>query len=332
MGWTIAFVSVAVLFVLVCGANDGAALLALALRFPRGGTVSGLLSMLLPPLALVTVPLLLGYGVAEAFTTRLAVLTGPRGQAAFLAGVVVALIVVGVLSARGLPTSLTLAVIGGISGAGLGAGLAVPWWALGSVLATGLAAPAVGLALGYLLGAGSRRVPGTGRMPALVYGTHLLAYTAQCVAYAVNDGQKMFAVVSMATGVAGPPGIPGGWLAAVAALFALGALTSLTGVGERLGRGLVLARPLHIASAETAAAAAVLGSSVLGSPVSMTQSLSAGVVGAAASEGARRVRWQGVLNLGAAWLVTLPSAALLGFAAGLAVRALPALSAPVAAP
>lgn len=299
-------------FVLVCGANDGAALLGLALRFPSTSRL-GWCAPLIPPLALVATPLLVGYGVAGAFTLRLAAFDTP---AAFVAGVAVSLVVVAVLTGRGLPTSLTLALIGGITGAAFGAGLAVSWRGLGAVLAAGLAAPAVGLLLGYLLGAGSRRVPGS---HAVVHGLHLSAYAAQCFAYAVNDGQKMFAVVAMALGSTSVALGPG-WLLAVAAVFCLGAMSSLTRVGDRLGRGLALLRPLHIASAETAAAAAVLGSSALGSPVSMTQSLSAGAVGAAASDGARRVRWQGVANLGLAWLLTLPAAAGLGALAGLAVR------------
>ncbi|MFI6316260.1 inorganic phosphate transporter [Nonomuraea sp. NPDC050556] len=299
--------AVTLAFVLVCGANDGAALVALALRFP------GSRAWLILPAALVCGPPLIGYGVAEAFTRRLATLDGP---APFLAGAAAALVVVIALTRLGLPTSLTLALIGGISGAALGAGLPVSWPGVLGVLGAGVAAPVVGLVLGYLIGAGSRRMPGA---PSLVYGLHVLAYGAQCAAYAINDGQKMFAVVGMALGP-GTSALGPGWLVLVAAVFCVGALGSLWRVGDRLGRGLALLRPLHIASAETAAAAAVLGSSALGSPVSMTQSLSAGAVGAAASDGARRVRWPGVLNLALAWLLTLPTAAALGALAGLAVR------------
>ncbi|TQS26804.1 inorganic phosphate transporter [Microbispora sp. KK1-11] len=90
----------------------------------------------------------------------------------------------------------------------------------------------------------------------------------------------------------GPVDVPPVWMAVLAALFLAGALAALSRVGARLGRGLVITRPLHVVSAETAATGAVLGSSALGSPVSMTQSITAGVVGVAASEGARRVRWQ----------------------------------------
>ncbi|NJP98687.1 inorganic phosphate transporter [Nonomuraea sp. FMUSA5-5] len=324
MAWTLAFAGTAVLFVLVTGANDGAALIGLGLRFPKA---PGWLAVALPAAALIGVPYVLGVAVAATFTERLAGLGSEGGAAAFLAGVVIAVGVVAVLAGRGLPTSLTLAVVGGITGAGFGAGLPVSAAGLGTVLAVGALAPLAGVLFGYLLAACSRRVPSHGRMPRLVLAAHLLAYTAQCVAYAVNDGQKMVAVVSVAlevgrhgVGGIGPVSVGPAWMALLVLVFLTGALTSLPTVGARLGRGLVLARPLYVVSAETAAAGAVLGSSVLGAPVSMTQSVTAGVVGAAASEGSRRVRWQGVANMGTAWLVTLPSSMALGCLAGLAVR------------
>ncbi|MET8050917.1 inorganic phosphate transporter [Streptosporangium sp. NPDC005286] len=326
MGWTLAFAVVAILFVLISGANDGSTLIGLGLRFPRspGWAIAALLMV-----ALFAGPYVLGVSVARTFTEGLAGLGTSGGATAFLAGVVTAVIVVAVLTGKGLPTSLTLAVIGGIAGAGLGTGLPVSWQGLGAVLAVGAGAPLVGLILGHLLGTLSHRVPSYRRMPRLVLTAHLLAYAAQCVAYAVNDGQKMIAVVSVAVDVGrdglggvGPVEVPPVWMAVLVALFLAGSLTSLTRVGERLGRGLVITRPLYIVSAETAATGAVLGSSILGSPVSMTQSITAGVVGVAASEGARRVRWQSVVNMGTAWLVTLPSSMALGCLAGLALRLL----------
>ncbi|GAA2657929.1 inorganic phosphate transporter [Nonomuraea recticatena] len=326
MEWTLAFAAVAVLFVLISGANDGATLIGIGLRFPHspGWAVTAILMA-----TLLAGPYVLGVSVARTFTERLAGLGTSGGAMAFLAGVLVAVAVVAALTGRGLPTSLTLAVIGGITGAGLGAGLPVSWSSLGAVLAVGAGAPLAGLVLGYLLGVMSRRVPSCRRMPGLVLAAHLLAYTAQCVAYALNDGQKMVAVVSVAVGVGrdglgavGPVDVPPAWMAALTLLFLSGSMTSLNRVGERLGRGLVLTRPLHVVSAETAAAAAVLSSSALGSPVSMTQSITAGVVGVATSEGARKVRWQGVLNMGAAWLLTLPSSMALGCLAGLGLRLL----------
>lgn len=326
MGWALAFAAAAVLFVLITGANDGATLIGLGLRFPRS---PGWASAALLAAALFAVPYVLGVTVARTFTERLAGLGSGDGAAAFLAGVVIAVAVVAVLTGRGLPTSLTLALIGAITGAGLGAGLPVSWRGLAVVLTVGAGAPLAGLALGYLLGTASRRVPSYQRMPHLVLAAHLLAYAAECVAYALNDGQKMIAMASVAIDVArrglgavGPVEVPPVWMAALTALFLAGALSGLPRVGARLGRGLVITRPLHVVSAEAAATGAVLGSSVLGSPVSMTQSITAGVVGMAASEGSRRVRWQAVLNIGTAWLVTLPSSLALGCLAGLALRLL----------
>ncbi|NUT11643.1 MAG: inorganic phosphate transporter [Nonomuraea sp.] len=326
MGWTLAFAVVAALFVLISGANDGATLIGLGLRFPH--TPAWVAAALLVSV-LFAGPYVLGVAVARTFTEGLAGLDSGGGATVFLAGVVIAVVVVATLTGKGLPTSLTLAVIGGIGGAGLGAGLPVAWASLLTVLAIGVCAPLVGLVLGYLLGTLSRRVPSYRRMPGLMVAAHLVAYAAQCLAYAVNDGQKMIAVVSVAVDVArhglgrvGPVDVPPGWMAVLVALFLAGALTTLPRVGERIGRGLVITRPLHVLSAETAATGAVLGSSALGSPVSMTQSVTAGVVGVVASEGSRRVRWQGVLNMGTAWLVTLPSSLALGCLAGLGLRLL----------
>jgi len=277
MGWMAAFAVAAVAFVLISGANDGATLIGLGLRFPE---VPGWLIAALLAVVLFAGPYLTGIAVARTFTERLVAFGTAGGAATFLTGVITAVVVVAVLTGRGLPTSLTLALIGGITGAGLGAGLPVSWSGLGMVLGAGLAAPVVGLLLGYQLGAVLRRVPATRRMPRLVRAAHLLAYGVQSVAYAANDGQKMIAVVGVAIAAAGGGGpgavgeidVPPVWMAALTTLFFFGALTSLTRVGERLGRGLVITRPPHIVCAEAAAAGAVFGSVAIGCPVSITQS------------------------------------------------------------
>jgi inorganic phosphate transporter, PiT family len=53
------------------------------------------------------------------------------------------------LAARGLPTSLTLAVVGAIAGAGVGASLPVTWGTVGGVLLLAALAP-LGGGLGWL--------------------------------------------------------------------------------------------------------------------------------------------------------------------------------------
>lgn len=328
MIWAVAFALLAILFVAVSGANDGATLVGLGLRFPQA---SGVLAMAILLVTLVAVPLTLGTVVAETFTAKLADFGDDSGAAVFLAGTAVSLIVVGLLAWRGLPTSLTLALIGGITGAGFGAGLDVSWIEVGKVLGLGVAAPVAGAVLAYLLGLFARRFPTGGQVNKGVLGAHLLAYTGQCVAYAANDGQKMIAVGSVAAGVVMAGGLDGdssigvidtspGQLAVllvgIAVVFGASLLGSVLRIGERLGRGIVLARPMHVVTTEASAAVAVFGSALVGVPVSMSQSVTAGVVGVAATEGLRRVRWQHVAGVGLAWLCTLPSALALGFGIG----------------
>jgi inorganic phosphate transporter, PiT family len=61
----------------------------------------------------------------------------------------------------------------------------------------------------------------------------------------------------------------------------------------------------------------VLAAGSLGAPVSMTQAVAGGLIGAGGTRGWSRVRWAAVTKLAAAWVVTLPAA----FAAAAAVTA-----------
>ncbi|MFD0821323.1 inorganic phosphate transporter, partial [Micromonospora zhanjiangensis] len=67
-------------------------------------------------------------------------------------------------------------------------------------------------------------------------------------------------------------------------------------------------RPDAVVVSELSGAGVVLGTAVLGAPVSMTQSLSGAMVGTGLSRRSRKVRWRGVIRLGRAWLLTLPAA------------------------
>jgi PiT family inorganic phosphate transporter len=315
------FLAVALAFILVSGVNDGGSLLALGSRHPDV-PLAGIVALLGGTLVLA--PLLAGDHVAMAFTPRLGDVTEGRGRNAFLVGATVALLVVLALAATGVPTSLTLALVGGIAGAGAGAGLAVPWGGLTTILVIGMAAPLVGSALAYLFLRLSRRAPGAPEVSRRVRRAHLATYVLQCVAYAVNDGQKMFAVAGVALSTVGIGALGGGarlawWalLACCAVLFTAAALVNVHTISGRIGRDLLLLRPLQTVAVQAAASLAVLGSAGLGTPVSMTQSMSGGIVGAGVSSGWRRVRWHEAARIAVAWIVTLPSSFAIAAAAGL---------------
>lgn len=301
-------------FVLICGINDGGALVAMAVRqsmLPGYGVLGILVA------ALLAGPTLFGLAVAGAFTQRL-VETGPgQGQALVLGGISVAIVVVLGLAWRGIGTSVTLAVIGGLAGAGLGLRLTPSWSTLAAVLAVGALTPFAGGALAFVLGRLAGRMPTWSRMPAAVRLGHLAAFTGLSLAYAANDGQKVFAVIAVASG-AGAPSWP--LLAAAVAVFAAGAVVSLRRMMRGASARLLTPQPWHLVSAQAATSVTVFAAAGGGIPVSMTQSAAAGLVGAGASHGARRVRWQHTLPVVTSWLATLPLSFGLGIVAGLLIE------------
>lgn len=312
---TVALCVTALAFVFISGANDGGALLALAIRH-RGRSAAIVPALLV--LAVGVGPNIFGLAVARTFTGRLAQGSPATARLVFLAGAGAAVAVVLVLTWRGVATSLTLAALGGLAGAGVVLGVQPAWGRLCAVLGVGAAAPLVGAAAGWLIGRAAHRMPALRGMPRLVRGLQLAAYGSQCLAYAANDGQKMFAVVAVA--FAGDALMPRPWEAGdvmVAAVFAAGALLGTRRVARGATSRLLSARPWQVVSAEFASSAAVLSTAGLGMPVSMTQSVAGGLVGTGASEGSRRVRWEFTVPLLTAWVVTLPAAFAGGALAGL---------------
>lgn len=305
-----------VAFALVTGSNDGGAIIAGGMRIR---SLRALGSVLLLTAGVVATPLLLGTEVAQTFARDLVPFHQEGGATAFMVGISVSIVLVFVLTRLGRPTSLTLAVIGGLAGAGLGSGLPVSWGAVGIVLVFGVAAPLVGAAGGFLLAMVARLAPSGWSIRPWTRVTAVLGYAAQCLAYGLNDGQKMLAVFAVTVGsgalFAGGParGIdPGaGEVLLIGGLFFVGSVISLRRVSAHIGDRLMQIRRLHLISAELASAGAVLGSAVSGMPVSMAQSIVAGLVGAGSSQGKTRVRWRATIQLMTAWIITLPASVIL---------------------
>lgn len=316
MGTEAFLLAAALGFAVVNGANDGGALVATGLKVPSLPPVAAIAML---GVALVAAPLVVGTRVASTLATRLVSFSdgGTRvaAETALLVAVLTAVAVVGLLSSRGLPTSLTLALVGGITGAGIGGGLPVSYATLALVLAAGLAAPVVGAAAGFALSRLGGLLPRRRPVGRRVRGAHLVAFALQCLAYAGNDGQKMFAVMAVATGGAQEVRLSFGDVTLLAALFTVGLVLGLRPAAATLSAEIVPARPPDAVAAEFASAGAVLGSAAVGAPVSMTQSVAAALVGAGMSHGHRRVRWRAAGRLGLAWVLTLPVSA--GLAAGI---------------
>ncbi|MFB9627186.1 inorganic phosphate transporter [Nonomuraea helvata] len=305
----VVLIVVAGLFAVVSGINDGGALLATGLKLPTIRPATGVLVLVL----LVATAPLVTHQVAVTFVTRLASFHAPGGATAMTIAVISSLVVVAWLSAKGRPTSLTLAIVGGLTGAGLGWGLPVSARSVLLVLAFGVAAPLVGGSLAWVL----IRVLLVTTSPHGLWRWHQAGFLLQTVAYAANDGQKMLAVFMVAFGFSDAP-LP--YTSLAAALFALGTLYGLPKAGRSLGRELIASRPPHGVAAELAAGVSVIACAAVGMPVSMSQTIAGGLIGAGVAQGSGRVRWYATVKIVIAWCLTLPASALLGWSLAVLVQ------------
>lgn len=305
-------------FAVTNGVNDGGALVANELNVPQLRPIT---AIALLTLALGVAPWLVGTAVARTLAQDLVAYEGQAASAVLVVAVLSAVAVVVTLSRAGLPTSLTLALVGAITGAGFGLARPVSWSTLAFVLLMGLAAPVAGALLAFIIVRSAGMLVRPTSAGGFLRRAHLAGYGAQCLAYGANDGQKMYAVLALATTAFGSPTVsltlP--YVLLVTASFALGAVLGLPAAARTFTREVLPPRPPQAVSAEFASAAAVLASSALGAPVSMTQSTAGGLIGAGMSESFYRVRWRVAGRLALAWVVTLPASFLLAALGGGAV-------------
>jgi PiT family inorganic phosphate transporter len=298
--------ALAAVFAVVNGANDGGAMLAASLKAPGVRLITAIAMF---ALALAVVPALVGGGVVQTLTSGL--VDAPDGMRSWLIGVgaLAAMLVVMVLTAGGLPTSLTLGMVGGIVGAGLGRGLPVQVGGVGRVLLIGLAAPVAGALVAQAMMVIAAAVTSRPQIQRLGWVRRVVT-AVQAIAYAANDGQKMLAVLAVTS-----VGVTSSALVVVAVLFALGCVIGMAAAAGTLG-SILRTTPREEVTAQLAGSAAVLVSAALGAPVSMTQAVAGGMVGTGLLRGRRQVRWRVAGQLAVAWVLTLPAAGVVGALAG----------------
>jgi PiT family inorganic phosphate transporter len=226
---------------------------------------------------------------------------------------------------RGLPSSSGHALVGGLVGAALVAGGpdAVNWggfdgWHPVGVVGT-LVALAVSPVLGYLaaflllraLRRSLRR--GGARLRSPVNRSQWLGAAALSFSHGSNDAQKAVGLVAallVAGGKADSLSAPLWVTVGSAAALTLGTALGGWRIVETIGRRIYRIRALDGLSSQAGSSAVILGSSLIGAPVSTTHVVASSIVGIGA--GRRRwhhVRWRIVREMGTAWLTTIPAAA-----------------------
>lgn len=319
-GMPLAFVLVAMAFAVVTGANEGGAIITMGLLLPWLRPLGAIVVIVA---GVVGAPLVLGIGVAETLSEDLVAFHPGGDHQALGVALVAAMLVVAALTVLGIPTSLSLALIGGITGSGVGFGLPVSWSVVVTVLVVGVVATLLAGVGGAVVARALRWLPAGRHARRAAHAAMTVGYVAQAVAYGANGGQKMLAVFAIGAGAGAIHSRSAlGTLAVIGSCFAVGVALSLRRVAGRLGRDLMVVRPVHAMSAEYASSAAVLSSLSVDMPVSMTQAIGASLVGAGVTDGVRRVRWKAAARLATAWAVTLPCSVFVAVDGALVIRSL----------
>ncbi len=223
----------------------------------------------------------------------------------------------------GLPSSSSHALFGGLIGAAIvGIGFhAVDFGVLlDKVILPALASPFIAGVVAYVttkLAYGiTRRYDGRpdGR-GSFRYG-QIFSSSLVALSHGTNDAQKTMGVITLTLIAAGvqPTGAdPEVWvIAACATAIALGTYTGGWRIIRTLGSGLTDIKPAQGFAAETSTAATILASSHLGFALSTTQVASGSVIGSGLGRRGSSVRWKTARRIGFGWLLTLPSAAVVG--------------------
>lgn len=218
----------------------------------------------------------------------------------------------------GIPSSSSHALAGGLVGG------AIIFGGLGQIRLEGLAKVGLALFISPILGF----VAGWLMLQALLFlargatprvnntfnRLQLVTATALALAHGTNDAQKTMGIITLGmvtTGMQTTFHVPL-WVV-LSSATAIGLGTALGGqrIIQRMGGKFYRIRPIHSLASQTASAAIILGASLLGGPVSTTHVVSSAIVGAGASQRLSQVRWNGLVDIGLAWLITIPGTAVL---------------------
>ena len=218
----------------------------------------------------------------------------------------------------GIPSSSSHALLGGLLGAAIiAAGVAVVKLdGLLKIVLALLLSPPLGLLTAFLImrltlwvvrnsspnvNTGFRRL----QIPTLL---------GLSLSHGANDAQKTMGVIALGLVTAGIIDsffIPT-WVIFISAL-AIGLGTALGGwrLIRTLGGKIYKVRPIHGFTSQISGAGVILGASIWGGPVSTTQVMSSAIVGAGAGERVNKVRWNILRDMVYAWLLTIPTTAII---------------------
>ncbi|MCW3797255.1 inorganic phosphate transporter [Sphingomonas sp. BN140010] len=217
---------------------------------------------------------------------------------------------------KGIPSSSSHALVGGIVGAGLAsAGVGtIQWTGVTKTLAFIPLAPLLGMAMAMMVmllsswAAARASARGADRS---FRALHLLSSAAYSLGHGLNDAQKTMGIITVllfSTGyLHGEFQVPH-WVA-ISCYIAIG-LGTLTGgwrIIETMGSRITKLDQHQGFAASTGGSFLLFGASWFGIPVSTTHTITGAVIGAGVARRASAVRWGVAQNVVMAWIITIPA-------------------------
>jgi len=222
---------------------------------------------------------------------------------------------------KGIPSSSSHALIGGLLGAGIahqGFGVVQSEGTTKTVIAI-FASPVIGFAIAMFLMLATSW--GFGKISprnanASFKGLHLISSAAYSISHGGNDAQKTMGIIAVllySTGhMTGEFHVPGWVVLSCYLAIALGTLSGGWKIIKTMGNKLTKLNHHSGFCASTAGSIVVFGASAMGIPISTTHAITGSIVGTGAARRASAVRWSVASRVIVAWFITIPASAAVG--------------------
>lgn len=223
---------------------------------------------------------------------------------------------------KGLPSSSSHALIGGLGGAALAAGALVKWQGiLEKIVIPMVLSPIAGIILGYLVMTAVLwifRRSNPRRVSRGFRDAQTVSAAAMAFGHGLQDAAKTAGVVVLALTVAGyheGESVPIWVLVLSAIVISLGTYAGGWRIMRTLGRRIIhLDPPQGFAAEASAASILYVAGLTFGAPISTTHTITSAIMGVGATKRLSAVRWSVAGNIVGGWVLTFPGAGLMAAA------------------
>ncbi|MBB6125155.1 inorganic phosphate transporter [Sphingobium subterraneum] len=224
---------------------------------------------------------------------------------------------------KGIPSSSSHALVGGLIGAGMmRAGTdGIVWAGVSKTASAIVLSPMLGLMLSMFLMMATSWIfmrATANRAEGVFRKLHLISSAAYSLGHGANDAQKTMGIITVLLYSQGMLGgefhVPEWVVLSCYTAIALGTLSGGWKIIETMGTRITKLSHHQGFCASAGGSVMLFAASALGIPVSTTHTITGCVVGVGAARRASAVRWSVARSVGVAWLITIPASAAVGAA------------------